>query len=307
MVKKPHALRPGDTLAVVSPSSPIEADKLERGLELLRAQGFKTKLYPHVLDRNGYLAGTDEDRASDLMAAFLDPEVQAVYCSRGGYGCARLLPFIDFDQMVESRKMLIGFSDITTLHIGIQRRGGVSLQAPMALTLAFDRVPWVHESFFRLIQGDAEVPTDATHGECVVSGSAEGETVGGCMCLICDSIGTPEEIITKGKILFIEDVDENPHRIDAMFTHMLNAGKLQECAGIVLGEMTRTDEKSDPSIGAQPWREIVSERLIKAGVPSILNYPFGHMSTMLSIPMGIKAQLNADTGTVTYLESPCED
>jgi len=88
---------------------------------------------------------------------------------------------------------------------------------------------------------------------------------------------------------------------------MLNAGKLQECAGIVLGEMTRTDEKSDPSIGAQPWREIVGERLAKAGVPSILNYPFGHMSTMLSIPMGIKAQLNADTGTVSYLESPCEN
>ncbi len=303
---KPRALKPGDTLGVVSPSSPIEEEKLHKGLDLLHGRGFKTKLFPHTLERDFYLAGSDQDRAADLMAAFQDPEVDAVFCSRGGYGCARLLPYIDLDLMAQSRKMLIGFSDITTLHIAMQCRGAVSIHAPMALTLAFDREPWVIESFFRVIQGDATVPEGATRGKAVVPGAAEGNLVGGCLCLIGDTIGTPNEIPTKGNLLLIEDVDEQPHRVDAMLTHLLNCGKLQETAGVVMGEMTRTDEKSDETIGKKPWREIVSERLERAGVPSMLDYPFGHMSTMLTIPLGVRARMDADAGTLEVLEDICE-
>ena len=252
------------------------------------------------------LAGRDEDRAADLMAAFKDPDVGAVYCSRGGYGCARLLPYVDFDLMAQSRKMLIGFSDITTLHLGLQKRGAVSIHAPMALTLAYEREPWVIESFFQVIQGNGEVPEGATKGEAVTPGVGEGTLIGGCLCLLCDSIGAPNELETKGRILVIEDVDESPHRVDAMLTHLLNCGKLQEAAGIVIGEMTRTDDKCDESIGDQPWREIVRERLLKAGVPSMLNYPFGHMTTMLTIPLGVRARMDANAGTVELLEPICE-
>lgn len=305
MTIRPRALKPGDTLGIVSPSSPIKPDLLEKGLALLHSREFKTKVFPHALDHTHMLAGLDKDRAADLMEAFQDPEVDAVYCSRGGYGCARLLPYLDFDLMAASRKMLIGFSDITTLHLALQKRDTVSIHAPMALTLAYDREPWVIESFFRVIQGDGVVPEGATEGEAIVPGVAEGTLIGGCMCLLCDSIGAPNELDTKDRILIIEDVDESPHRVDAMLTHLLNCGKLQEAAGIVIGEMTRTDDKCDESIGDQPWREIVRERLLKVGVPSMLNYPFGHMSTMLTIPLGVRARMDASLGTVELLEPIC--
>jgi muramoyltetrapeptide carboxypeptidase len=303
---KPKALKPGDTLAVVSPASGIDPEKMHQGLAVLHDAGFKTKLMPHVLDQEYYLAGNDEARASDLMSAFSDPEVSAVYCSRGGYGCARLFPYLDLDKMVNSRKMLIGFSDITTLHMAWQRRNGVSIHAPMALTLASQREPWVYDSFLRLLVGDPVIADVVPKAEVVVPGIATGTLVGGCMILICDAMGTPEQIDTKGKILVLEDVDENPHRVDAMMTHLLNAGVLQESAGVIVGEMTRTDERSDQTIGAKPWRDIVSERLIKAGVPSMLMFPFGHMKQMLSVPLGIDARMDAERGTLTYLENPCD-
>ncbi|MBN8690235.1 MAG: LD-carboxypeptidase [Armatimonadetes bacterium] len=304
---KPRAVPPGSTLGIVSPSSPIAPDKMEKGRALMHAYGYKTKLMPHALDSEFYLAGSDRHRADDLMAAFHDPEVDAVYCSRGGYGCARLFPYLDLDFMAQSRKMFLGFSDITTLHMALQRRGAVTIQAPMVLTLAFDRAPWVHESFFNVLSGDARIPKSATKMETVVPGVAEGDTVGGCLCLICDSIGTKEEIQTEGKILLIEDVDENPHRVDAMMTHLFNAGKLQSAAAVVVGEMTRTDERADESIGSKPWKDIVGDILVRSGVPSSVMFPFGHMSTMLSLPMGLRARVDTEAATFEYTEPLCDD
>lgn len=270
---------------------------------MLHERGFKTKIFPHARDATHMLAGKDEDRARDLMEAVRDPNVDAIFCSRGGYGCARLFPYLDLDGLAQCGKMLIGFSDITTLHVALQRRGAISIHAPMALTLAYEREPWVYESFFRVLQGDGRIPDDALRGQEVVPGTAEGLLVGGCLCLLCDSIGTPNELETQGQILVIEDVDENPHRVDAMFTHLLNCGKLQEAAGVVVGEMTRTDERRDETIGDLPWREIVSERLERAGVPSMINYPFGHMKTMLTIPLGARAKMDTTSGTVELMEA----
>lgn len=258
------------------------------------------------MDQIHYLGGKDEDRASDLMAAFLDPECDGVICSRGGYGCARLFPYIDLDQIVASRKMLLGFSDITTLHLALNRRGLVTMHTPMPITLSYERAPWVVESFFALLQGDASAPAEAPCAETITPGTAEGVVVGGCLCLLCDSIGTPNGLETEGKILAIEDVDENPHRVDAMFTHLINSGLLAQCAGVCVGEMTNTDEKCDPTMGGKPWKEIVAERVASVGVPAVLNFPFGHMKTMRSIPLGVRARLDASAGTLTYLESPCE-
>ena len=304
---KAKVLAPGSTFAVVSPASPIDPVLMEKGLDLVRARGYKFKLMPHVLDSQAHLAGSDKDRAADLMAAFQDPEVDAVFCSRGGYGCARLFPYLDLDLMARSGKVLMGFSDITSLHLALNRRGAVSYHTPMALTLAYDRQPWVYESFFNLLLGNTTAPQDSLKAECVIPGKVQGEVIGGCMCLLCDSIGTPEELDTEGKIFVIEDVEEFPHRVDAMMTHLLNSGKLQQCAGILIGEMTRTDEKIDPTIGGSGWREIVIERLLQAKIPCAINFPFGHMSTMLSLPFGIQAELDTEKGTLTYLESPCEN
>ena len=296
-----RALQPGDAVALVTPASPLDADKLTRAIAILEDDGYRTKPFPHALDRADHLAGRDEDRAADLMAAFDDPEVAAVLCTRGGYGCARLFPFLDLDRMAASGKPLIGFSDITTLHLALNRRGLATIHAPMPLTLHYDRPEWVVESFRRVLRGDLAVPEDAPRGETLVPGVAEGGVTGGCLCLLCDSIGTPNALETAGKILLIEDVDEAPHRIDAMLTHLVNTGLAQACAGIVIGEMTRTDERIDEGIGGRPWREIVSERLGGLGIPTAIDYPFGHAPRgMLTLPLGLKALLDADRGTLAY-------
>ena len=298
-----RALRPGDAVALVSPASPLDADKLTTVSALLMEEGYRVRAFPHALDRAPYLAGTDADRAADLMAAFDDPDVAAVLCTRGGYGCARLFPCLDLDRIAASGKPLIGFSDVTTLHLALLRRGVATIHAPMALTLHYPRADWVVESFRRTLRGEYGAPVNAPRAETLVSGVVEGEVIGGCLCLLTDSVGTPEALETEGRILLIEDVEEAPHRIDAMLTHLRNAGLLQRCAGIVVGEMTGTDERVDESIGGMPWREIVRDRIADLGIPAVVDFPFGHAKRgMLSLPLGLRARLDADAGTLVYLE-----
>ena len=295
-------IRKGDVIGLVSPASPLQAEKLEFVTQLLNSNGYRTKLYPHTLDFTDYLAGSDQDRAAEFQAAFDDPETTAVLCSRGGYGCARIVDLIDWDRVVASRKGLFGFSDITTFHLAIQSRGASSVHSPMALTLHYPRAEFVYQSFLGVLSGDLSIPFDAPRAETIVGGVAEGTTVGGCLCLLTDSISTRNPLDAANRILLIEDVDEHPHRIDAMFTHLLNTGIAQSAAGFVIGEMTRTDERVDEGIGGRPWRDIVIERLGSLNKPMILNFPFGHMKGMLTVPLGIRARLDADSGSLTYLE-----
>jgi muramoyltetrapeptide carboxypeptidase len=302
---KPRSLRPGDTIQFVTPASPLTADKLEFTTNLLNEAGYKVKVAPHALDSQGYLAGSDQDRAEDLQAAFDDPETSAVLCTRGGYGCARILPLLDFERIANSGKMLIGFSDITMLHVALNRLGTPTVHGPMALTLHYPREKWVYESFLQVLKGELAFPADVPQPTTVVGGVAEGETTGGCMCLLTDSIGTPWSLETEGKLVVIEDVDENPHRIDAMFTQFVNSGLAAKAAGFVIGEMTRTDDRADEAIGAKPWREIVRDRLAPLGKPMIIDLPMGHAKNMLTLPLGIRARLDADAGELTYLEPLC--
>ncbi len=306
IIRKPKALKPGDTISLVTPASPLTPEKAERGIKLLKDQGYRVKLYPSTYKADGYLAGSDEERASDLTAAFHDPHTQAVYCSRGGYGASRLMPYLDLDDLAESNKLFIGFSDVTTIHAALNRRGLPTLHAPMAITFGPDRESWVYQSFLQAISGEDPIPPTAPKGVCITLGKASGTVVGGCLVLICDLIGTPEQIDMTDKIILIEDVDEAPHRVDAMLTHLLNSNSIQRAAGIVIGEMTRTDEKADKAIGAMPWRDIVKDRLGNLNIPCIVNFPCGHAAQMLSLPLGIKAELDASGGTMRYIESLCE-
>lgn len=303
---KPKALQSGNTIRMVSPASALLPEKTDFMRKLLEKEGYRVEFSKHCFESDHHLAGSDQDRASDLMEAFLDPNVDAVLCSRGGYGCARLFPYLDLEAMVVHKKMLIGFSDITTLHIALNNRGLVAIHAPMALTLVNPREEWVYDSLKSSLRGENPIPNQAPKGTTLVPGVAEGKVVGGCMILMCDSLGTPNPIQAQGKILIIEDVDENPHRIDAMLTHLLNAEVLQRAAGILIGEMTRSDERKDEGIGGKPWREIVRERIAPLGIPTIIDFPFGHNKNMLTLPLGIRARLDANSGTLTYLEGHCE-
>jgi muramoyltetrapeptide carboxypeptidase len=305
-MRKPRALRAGDEVRVVSPASPVRPEQTASGIALLESAGYRVTLGRHVYARDGYLAGSDADRAADLNEAFADPGVAAVFCSRGGYGCARLLPLLDLDAMAATGKLFAGFSDVTTLHLALNRRGLATLHSPMLLSFSVERPGWVVDSLLRALQGDPAVPDVAPKGECLVPGEAVGPVTGGCLCLVTDSLATPESLDARGKILLIEDVDEQPHRVDAMLTHLLASGALRSAAGIVVGEMTRTDENVDPQIGEWPWRRIVKDRLEGLNLPTVIGYPFGHMPAMLSLPLGVEARLNASAGTLAYLEAWCE-
>lgn len=302
---KPKALKPGDTVSLISPASPLTSDQTAKGLAILESEGYKVKLYPSTYAATGYLAGSDEARAQDLIDAFQDPETQAVYCARGGYGCSRLVPYLDFDSLAAAEKLFIGFSDVTVLHAALNRRGLPTVHGPMAITLNTDRQPWVYESFTNVLKGSDPIPATAAKGQTLNPGQATGVVVGGCLILICDLIGTPEQIDMTDKIVLLEDVDEMPHRVDAMLTQLLNSGSIQKAAGIVMGEMTRTDEKADKAIGAVPWREIVRDRLSGLDMPIIIDFPCGHAPQMLSLPLGIRASMDASRGTMNYIEPLC--
>lgn len=272
---------------------------------MLASEGYRLTYSENAFKRFGYLSAPDETRAADLMQAFSDPEVDAVLCSRGGYGCARLLPYLDLDAMAGSGKLFAGFSDITTLHTALNRRGLVTLHSPMMITLDTEREPWVVESFLKALKGQDPLSVGYPTATRLVPGIAEGPTTGGCLCLINDSIGTPEAIDLTGKIVVIEDTDEPIHRVDALLTHLLNAGMLQRAAGIVFGEFTRSDDKRDVEGGDWTWREIVEDRVRPLGIPTMVGLPFGHAKQMLTVPFGVRARMDAGAGTLNLLEPAC--
>ena len=303
-VNKPPAISPGDRIAVVSPSSSTLPEKIAPGIALLESRGYEVVLGKHAYDTEAFLAGADEDRVADLAEAWFDDSVAGIVFSRGGYGMGRLLPLLDLDRMVAKPKLVVGFSDATALHLALNQRGLATLHAPMLLSFVKERAAWVVDLWFQAMEGSAPValPDEAPRGDTVISGTAEGEVTGGCLCLLADSLGTPNAFSARGKIVIIEDVDEHAYRVDAMLTHLVAAGAFDGAAGIVVGEMTRTDEKADPSIPTKPWKEVITERLTPLNVPMIIGFPFGHGEHMASLPLGIKARLDADRGELVYLE-----
>lgn len=265
---------------------------------MLHEMGFDTLLMPNALKRNGHLAGTDAERAADLHEAFANPAIDAVLCARGGYGVSRVLRYLDLDGIAEIGKPFLGYSDITALHMALNRRGLVTYHAPMVISFAKPHPQWVRDSFLAALAGEDSGHAEAPKGQTLIPGVATGLVGGGCLSLLADSLGTHESFDTTGQIVLIEDIGEKPHRIDAMLTHLLNAGAIQNAAGFVIGEMTDTAKIADP---AHPtWQSIIEERLAPLGKPTILYYPFGHIDAMLTLPLGRKATLNADAGTLKY-------
>lgn len=296
--RPPRPLRPGATFGVVSPSSPVPREDLERGIAWLEGQGYRAKRFPHVLDADRHLAGRDEDRAADLRAAFGDPEVDAVWCSRGGYGASRLIGLLDFAELAATGKPFIGYSDITVLHLALNREGLATLHGPVGVTFSKARAEWVASSFLAAVQGDPQPPAAAPRGETLVPGRSEGVVVGGCLRLLADAIGTRYAPDFAGGIVLIEDIGEAPHRVDGTLTQLLNTGLLARASGIVVGEFTDSDAPDDST--RPRWRDTVAERLAPLGVPTIVGYPFGHQHDALTLTLGLRAALDADAGTLTY-------
>ncbi|WP_123052622.1 LD-carboxypeptidase [Clostridium sp. JN-1] len=297
-------LKKGGTIGLIAPSSPESYDKIKSSIELFKSLGFKIKEGKHISDKWGYLAGNDEDRAHDFNDMFLDDTVDMVLCIRGGYGTMRILSMIDFNLVKEHPKIFAGFSDITTLlNIISSKCNLVTFHSPMCTSNFLDKA--TSESFFNTIMNGYEnytiknpenFPAEYKSNVPEVS----GQLVGGNLSLISSTMGTPYEIDTKDKILFIEDVGEDPYKIDRMLTQLLLDNKLQECKAFVLGQFTRcTLPHYERSLTLE---EVLEDRLLSLNKPTLINLQSGHSYPRLTIPIGAKVVVNFKSGFIKTLE-----
>jgi muramoyltetrapeptide carboxypeptidase len=299
---RPRRLRAGDRVALVAPSGPVAADRLAAGEALLRSWGLEVVLGAHVLDRHpvhGYLAGTDRDRATDFERAWLDPTVSAVMCARGGYGVQRMVDLVDWDAVRGAPpKVLVGFSDVTVLHEAVAARLALpTLYGPMGSAAAFLDDPSTAEHLRRtLFDPDSTRTLTSRTATALVPGRATGITAGGCAALLATDLGTSTGRPSyAGTILLLEDVNEQPYRLDRSLTQLLRSGALDGVAGIALGSW-------DGCGPLERVREVMLDRLGPLGVPVLWELGFGHGPSSLTVPLGVRALLDADAGTLTIEE-----
>lgn len=306
---KPPKLKEGDLIGMIIPASmSFEADTIGRARAQLEALGYRVKLGAHVYDRYGNLAGTDRDRAADVNAMFADPEVAGISCFSGGWGTPRLLPYLDYEMIRRHPKVIMGFSDITGLLNAIHRKTGlVTFHGPNADSLY---EPYTLGNYRRAVMSTEPIgllappekrPTDLIDRENRVvtlrGGKGSGRLVGGNLSLVAATTGTPYEIETDGKILFLEDTHEELYRLDRMLTQLWLAGKFERLAGFVFGRCTDCPVSGPALSIGQLLRERFSH------VPSIWGLSFGHIEKKLTLPIGLSATLDADAGTLTIDES----
>ena len=310
--RKPPRLRQGDTVGLVEPAYfTADAFDLEQVMATIRAMGLVPRPAPHLLNRYGYLAGRDEERAADLNAMFADREVKAIFCVRGGWGCARILPHLDWDRIRANPKLLVGFSDITALHLALAARTDCpSIHGPTAAS-AWGRLSW--DSFRRLVF-EAETPiwrnppgmedrlAQRSGVRTFHPGRASGPLLGGNLTVLTSLVGTPYVPSFEGAILFIEDTDEAQYRIDRMLTQLSLAGILGRVAGVVFGQCTDCVAKNSSSIGGFTLSEVLDQHLRPLGVPAFQGALFGHVADQFSMPVGIRAEIDATEGTIRMLE-----
>lgn len=275
--------------------------------------GFRPRLAPNSRQRLGFLAGADEARAADVMGLFADPEVRAIVCVRGGYGSARIAPLLDYEFIAQHPKILTGYSDVTALVCALRRRAGlVAFHGPMlAADFARRRTSkFTLRSFLRTLT-QAKAPGSILEGysgppvKILRTGLASGPLVGGNLSVLCATLGTPYEPSFEGGILFLEDVGEAPYRIDRMLTQLAHAGRLQHVAGIAIGVNTDCVD-TRANLGReyrQSVEDVILERLSPLQIPVVAGLPFGHIRNHATLPVGVKATLDAVHGDLTITEA----
>ena len=311
---KPDRLSPGDTVGIVAPASaPPEPKALDRAVETLKGLGFRIRLAPNVRKRWGFLAGSDRERAGDLMRMFQNRRVKAILCVRGGYGAARLLPLLDYHIIRANPKIFIGYSDVTSLHCALLGKANlVSFHGPMLNSdFVNERLPeFTWQSFQRTLLQPSSAGSicQGYRGKSVsilCRGRASGPLLGGNLSVLCTTLGTPYQPAFKGKILFFEDLDEPPYRFDRMLTHLLNAGMLQQVAGVAVGiNKNCQDPKARRAKEyRQTVQDVLEERLLPLKVPVVTGLPFGHVPLNATLPIGVRATLDGINGDLLITEA----
>ncbi|WP_058302124.1 S66 peptidase family protein [Gorillibacterium timonense] len=289
---KPQALTPGDTVGITAPASPGDREAAVRAACCLENLGLKVRFGETLQLKRGYLAGDDRQRAEELNGMFADPDIKAIVCSRGGYGTGRIADRLDYELIRANPKIFWGYSDITYLHAAIgQKSGLVTFHGPMLIDLSQPEVhPLTLQSFQSLLQPLVFRYTEEISPlEVLVEGEAEGEIVGGNLSLLASGLGTPYEIDTAGKLLFIEDIDEEPYSVDRMLNQLRLAGKLADAAGIVVGDFHDCEPKK--RLESLTLQEVLNDYLIPAGKPCLSGFRIGHCSPNIAIPFGVEAVL----------------
>jgi len=317
MLIRPRHLSPSDTLGIVAPASaPPDPTAVDRGVATLEKLGYKVKLAPNVHQRLGFLAGNDRERAADLMAMFTDPKVRAILCVRGGYGTPRLLPLLDYNVIRQNPKIFVGYSDITALHCAFLTKARlISFHGPMLNSdfVHAEMPEFTLQSFLRTLsfaEANPKTPFDISQGypkntvQILRSGLARGQLIGGNLSLLCSIIGTPWQPNFKGRILFLEDVGEQPYRFDRMLTQLLNAGLLQQVAGIAIGLNADCEDPKAKTMKEyrQTLEDVLKDRLLPLKIPLVTGLPFGHVPHNATLPVGVKATLDANRGVLSLLE-----
>lgn len=303
---KPKVLKTGDTVGVVAPSSPTGKANVELAKVQLEKLGFKVKLAPSCFATHGYLAGNDQLRADDINNMFKDKEIDGIICLRGGYGAPKILDKVDFELIKANPKVFVGYSDITALHMAMNQISNlVTFHGPMGSSdIAGGLDDFSKKELLRAIM-DVKPMAEISNPigkdiKCLVGGKAKGVIVGGNLSLVSATMGTPYEIDTKGKILFLEEIGEEPYKVDRMLTQLALAGKLSDAAGIILGDWNNCEpEKHDESLSLM---EVFEEIIVPYGKPTIFDLKAGHCTSKVTLPFGVRALLDADEGKLIIEE-----
>ena len=306
---KPPRLQRGNKVGLIAPGSPVPSDRIGKAVELVLSLGYQPVLGRHVEKHHGYLAGTDQERLEDLHHMFSNNEVKAVWCIRGGYGCTRLLPKIDFDLIRQNPKIFIGYSDITDLHVAFMKQvglvtfhGPVASSEPTSYTIENLKKVWEAEQSFSIhpLRGAAADPYPRPY--VLNPGQASGLLVGGNLSLLAALAGTKWSPSYRDKLVFMEDIGEKPYRIDRMLTQLYQATDLAKASGIILGIFHDCEAKSGEN--SLTLRETVAQQFGSLNIPVYYGASFGHVDDQCTIPQGLKASFSTEDGVLRILESP---
>ena len=299
----PKPLYKGARVAVLGGSSPSHDYKAADFIAAVEEMGLKPVLYKSATAKHGYLAGADAQRAADINAAFADPTIEGILTIRGGYGMPRILPLLDFKTIRANPKFFMGYSDVTALHTCLNQLGGfVSYHMPMVGAWRGGLDEYTKSFVEALLFGgkpeNYDNPADAPARKTLVPGAAEGALCGGNLSLLASSMGTPYELDTRGKILFLEDVGESPYRLDGMLTQLRNCGKFRDAAGIVLGDWHNCGGDEDDKKNGLSLETVFEELIVPAGRPCFMGLTCGHCAPSMSLPLGARFRMDADACTL---------
>ena len=310
---KAKRLVASNTIGLIAPASNVhENEEIYFAADILKSFGFKVKYGKHLFKRYGYLAGTDKERAADVNNMFADDEVDGIFCLRGGYGSPHILPYLDYGLIAKNPKAFIGYSDITALLNAISTRSNlITFHGPIAKQ---NFTEYTLENFKKILfnpsaplelatpplfEGREGLAEEDNRLSVLTEGKATGKLIGGSLSLMVVLVGSPYEPDYKDKILFLEDVEEAPYRVDRMLTHLWLAGRLQQLAGIVFGKCTDCEDSS-PTLSLE---QVFNDRLKPLGIPVLRGLMIGHIEDMATIPLGALATLDTKTRTLVLEET----